>query len=49
MLNLVTDALADDSADVRTAACICLKSVTRSIKVCNAITILQCFVLIFMC
>ncbi|XP_021279430.1 armadillo repeat-containing protein 8 isoform X3 [Herrania umbratica] len=32
VLNLVTDALTDDSADVRTAACICLKSVTRSIK-----------------
>ncbi|XVF69636.1 hypothetical protein PTKIN_Ptkin11bG0097600 [Pterospermum kingtungense] len=31
-LNLVTDALADDYADVRAAACICLKSVTRSIK-----------------
>ncbi|XP_022729522.1 armadillo repeat-containing protein 8-like isoform X2 [Durio zibethinus] len=33
VLNLVTDALTDNSADVRTAACICLKSVTRSIKV----------------
>ncbi|XP_017983156.1 PREDICTED: armadillo repeat-containing protein 8 isoform X3 [Theobroma cacao] len=33
VLNLVTDALTVDSADVRTAACICLKSVTRSIKV----------------
>ncbi|XP_022729521.1 armadillo repeat-containing protein 8-like isoform X1 [Durio zibethinus] len=32
VLNLVTDALTDNSADVRTAACICLKSVTRSIK-----------------
>ncbi|XVF04721.1 hypothetical protein REPUB_Repub05bG0109600 [Reevesia pubescens] len=32
VLNLVTNALTDDSADVRNAACICLKSVTRSIK-----------------
>ncbi|XVE60003.1 hypothetical protein DITRI_Ditri05aG0091800 [Diplodiscus trichospermus] len=32
VLNLVTDALTDDTADVRTAACICLKNVTRSIK-----------------
>ncbi|XVF47388.1 hypothetical protein PTKIN_Ptkin03bG0104900 [Pterospermum kingtungense] len=32
VLNLVTDALTDDSTDVRIAACICLKSVTRSIK-----------------
>ncbi|OMO81686.1 Armadillo [Corchorus capsularis] len=31
-LNLVADALTNDSADIRTAACTCLKSVTRSIK-----------------
>ncbi|XP_044482366.1 armadillo repeat-containing protein 8 isoform X2 [Mangifera indica] len=33
VLNLVIDALAHDSAHVRTAACICLRSVSRSIKV----------------
>ncbi|KAJ0083491.1 hypothetical protein Patl1_29773 [Pistacia atlantica] len=32
VLNLVIDALAHESADVRTAACICLRSVSRSIK-----------------
>ncbi|XP_059665279.1 uncharacterized protein LOC132311397 isoform X2 [Cornus florida] len=32
VLNLVTDALAHDSADVRAAACICLRSVSRSVK-----------------
>ncbi|KAF2287379.1 hypothetical protein GH714_039783 [Hevea brasiliensis] len=32
VLNLVIDALTHDSADVRTAACICIRSVTRSIK-----------------
>ncbi|XP_044482367.1 armadillo repeat-containing protein 8 isoform X3 [Mangifera indica] len=32
VLNLVIDALAHDSAHVRTAACICLRSVSRSIK-----------------
>ncbi|KAA8528086.1 hypothetical protein F0562_035045 [Nyssa sinensis] len=32
VLNLVTDALIHDSADVRAAACICLKSVSRSVK-----------------
>lgn len=31
---MVIDALAHDSADVRIAACICLKSVSWSIKVC---------------
>ena len=34
MLDLVTHALTHDNADVRAAACICLKSVSRSIKVC---------------
>ncbi|XP_021279429.1 armadillo repeat-containing protein 8 isoform X2 [Herrania umbratica] len=47
VLNLVTDALTDDSADVRTAACICLKSVTRSIKVCNVGNSFAVLVLIF--
>ncbi|KAF5937214.1 hypothetical protein HYC85_024720 [Camellia sinensis] len=32
VLNLVTDALTHDSAVVRAAACICLKSVSRSVK-----------------
>ncbi|KAL4284207.1 hypothetical protein GQ457_16G006420 [Hibiscus cannabinus] len=32
VLNLVADALTDHNAGVRTAACVCLKSVTRSIK-----------------
>ncbi|GAV59756.1 Arm domain-containing protein [Cephalotus follicularis] len=32
VLNLVIDALNHDTADVRTAACICLRSVFRSIK-----------------
>uniref|UniRef100_A0A5B6ZSE1 Putative armadillo repeat-containing protein 8 n=1 Tax=Davidia involucrata TaxID=16924 RepID=A0A5B6ZSE1_DAVIN len=32
VLNLVTDALIHDSADVRAAACICLKNVSRSVK-----------------
>ncbi|KDP22094.1 hypothetical protein JCGZ_25925 [Jatropha curcas] len=32
VLNSVTDALTHDSADVRAAACICIKSVARSIK-----------------
>ncbi|XP_052187285.1 uncharacterized protein LOC127798042 [Diospyros lotus] len=32
VLNLVTDALTHDSANVRAAACICLKSVSRSVK-----------------
>ncbi|XWS52526.1 hypothetical protein CRYUN_Cryun11dG0078300 [Craigia yunnanensis] len=32
VLDLVTDALTDDSSDVHAAGCICLKSVTRSIK-----------------
>ncbi|XAR62337.1 hypothetical protein NMG60_11017061 [Bertholletia excelsa] len=32
MLNLVIEALAHDSADVRAAACICLKTVSRSVK-----------------
>ncbi|XWS73548.1 hypothetical protein CRYUN_Cryun02cG0139000 [Craigia yunnanensis] len=36
VLNLVTDALTDGSANVRIAACICLKSVTRSIKTLSA-------------
>ncbi|KAK6235591.1 hypothetical protein SCA6_010928 [Theobroma cacao] len=47
VLNLVTDALTVDSADVRTAACICLKSVTRSIKVCNVGNSFAVLVLIF--
>lgn len=34
VLNLVADALTHEVADVRTAACICLRSVSRSIKVC---------------
>ncbi|KAG5566284.1 hypothetical protein RHGRI_002024 [Rhododendron griersonianum] len=33
VLNLVTDALTHDSADVRAAACSCMKSVSRSVKV----------------
>lgn len=36
VLNVVVDALAHDSADVRSAACICLRNVSRSIKVCNS-------------
>ncbi|KAK8595916.1 hypothetical protein V6N13_000592 [Hibiscus sabdariffa] len=32
VLNLVADALTDHNAGVRTAACVCLKNVTRSIK-----------------
>ncbi|XP_057953452.1 uncharacterized protein LOC131147850 isoform X4 [Malania oleifera] len=32
VLNLVTDALTHNSAEVRVAACICLKSVSRSVK-----------------
>ncbi|KAE8728368.1 F11M15.21 protein isoform 3 [Hibiscus syriacus] len=32
VLNLVADALTDCNAGVRTAACVCLKNVTRSIK-----------------
>ncbi|ONI13851.1 hypothetical protein PRUPE_4G249300 [Prunus persica] len=32
-LNLVSDALTHDSSDVRTAACMCLRCVSRSIKV----------------
>ncbi|KAE8691692.1 F11M15.21 protein isoform 3 [Hibiscus syriacus] len=32
VLNLVADVLTDHNAGVRTAACVCLKSVTRSIK-----------------
>ncbi|GFZ13011.1 ARM repeat superfamily protein [Actinidia rufa] len=32
VLNMVTDALSHDSANVRAAACLCLKSVTRSVK-----------------
>ncbi|KAI3937820.1 hypothetical protein MKW92_039097 [Papaver armeniacum] len=32
VLNLVTDALKHDLAEVRTAACICIRSVTRSVK-----------------
>lgn len=32
VLNLVVDALAHDSSDVRSAACMCLRSVSRSIK-----------------
>lgn len=35
VLNLVIDALTHEDASVRTAACICLRSVSRSIKVCN--------------
>ncbi|PIA48490.1 hypothetical protein AQUCO_01400820v1 [Aquilegia coerulea] len=31
-LNLVTNALTHDCAEVRTAACICMRSVTRSVK-----------------
>ncbi|KAI8573189.1 hypothetical protein RHMOL_Rhmol01G0259400 [Rhododendron molle] len=33
VLKLVTDALTHDSADVRAAACSCMKSVSRSVKV----------------
>ncbi|XP_059431203.1 uncharacterized protein LOC132164674 [Corylus avellana] len=36
MLDLVTHALTHDNADVRAAACICLKSVSRSIKTLSA-------------
>lgn len=32
VLNLIADALTHDNAEVRTAACICLKSVSRSVK-----------------
>lgn len=32
-VNLITDALNHDGSDVRAAACICLRSVSRSIKV----------------
>ncbi|XP_057509260.1 uncharacterized protein LOC130791934 [Actinidia eriantha] len=32
VLNMVTDALSHDIANVRAAACMCLKSVTRSVK-----------------
>ncbi|KAF8395853.1 hypothetical protein HHK36_019807 [Tetracentron sinense] len=32
VLNLVTDSLSHDSADVRSAACICIRSVSRSVK-----------------
>lgn len=35
VLSLVVDALAHDNANVRVAACICLRSNSRSIKVCN--------------
>ncbi|GER46049.1 armadillo repeat-containing protein [Striga asiatica] len=35
VLNYVTEALAHDSADVRSAACIFLKNVSRSVKVCK--------------
>ncbi|KAL2325934.1 hypothetical protein Fmac_024992 [Flemingia macrophylla] len=35
VLNLVVDALSHEDANVRTAACICLRSVSHSIKVCN--------------
>lgn len=35
VLNLVVDALTHEDSNVRTAACICLRSVSRSIKVCN--------------
>ena len=34
VLNLVVDALTHEGASVRIAACICLRSVSRSIKVC---------------
>lgn len=36
VLNLVTDALTHDSADVRAAACSCMKSVSRSVKKLSA-------------
>ncbi|KAF3972312.1 hypothetical protein CMV_004171 [Castanea mollissima] len=36
VLNLVTDALTHEVSDVRTAACICLRSVSRSIKSLSA-------------
>ncbi|KAJ1410860.1 Armadillo-type fold [Sesbania bispinosa] len=36
VLNLLIDALTHDDANVRTAACICLKSVSRSIKSLSA-------------
>ncbi|KAE9594134.1 hypothetical protein Lalb_Chr18g0050571 [Lupinus albus] len=36
VLNLVVDALTHDDASVRTAACICLRSVSRSFKNLNA-------------
>ncbi|KAK9154901.1 hypothetical protein Sjap_002381 [Stephania japonica] len=36
VLNLVTDSLKHDSADVQTAACICLRNVTRSVKKLSA-------------
>lgn len=34
-LKLVTDALSCKSPEVRVAACICLKNVSRSVKVCS--------------
>lgn len=34
-LDVITDVLTHDTAEVRAAACICLKSVSRSVKVRN--------------
>lgn len=34
-MKFVTDALSQDSGEVRAAACVCLKNVSRSVKVCN--------------
>lgn len=41
-LQFITDALNNDNADVRAAACICLRNVSRSVKVC-------CFLLSTLC
>lgn len=35
-MKLVGDALSHDSGEVRAAACICLKNVSRSVKVCDS-------------
>lgn len=39
-MNIVIDAIKHESSDIRIAACTCLRSVSRSIKVCNIVLIL---------
>lgn len=40
-MNIVIDAIKHESSDIRIAACTCLRSVSRSIKVGNVVLILS--------